>query len=69
MCYIVLSHHWELRENVLWMMHEEDERFGTPDFKPVTRIVACGGNLGRIATGENGKHYRVLPDWSVVESP
>jgi hypothetical protein len=46
-------------------MDEKDTRF--KECRPVTRVVACGGKLGSIVTGENGKRYRVLPDRSVVE--
>jgi hypothetical protein len=61
MRYIVRSRGVE----VLWIMDERDERFSK--WRPVTRVVACGGKLGSIVTGENGKRYRVLPDRSVKE--
>ena len=65
MRYIVLSPRSE--QDVLWLMDEGDERFNSPDYQPVTRIVACGGKLARFVTGENGKRYWIFSDWSAKE--
>jgi hypothetical protein len=55
-----------LSREILWLMDDRDERF-RKDYQPVTRVVGCGGKLGRMVTDENGKRYRVLPDWSVMK--
>jgi hypothetical protein len=67
MRFIVLSPHCELRENVLFMMEASDERFDTPNYRPVTRIIGLQGQRIQIATGKNGRRYQVFPDWSAKE--
>ncbi len=60
--WIVLCHHYDNYENVLFMMEETDFRFGK-GYTPVTSGRFAKG----IFTGDDGKTYRVYPDWSAKE--
>jgi hypothetical protein len=51
------------------MMDERDERF--KEYRPVTRVVACGAKLGRLVTGETGNatgSYPIGESWSYSET-
>jgi hypothetical protein len=69
--FIVLCHHHEACENVLFMMAADDFRFGTPEYKTVTggrltkeRRRSPNGVGMQVFKGADGKDYGVFADWS-----
>ena len=72
---IVLRHHFELCENVLFLMREDDDRYNTPNYIPVTggrltkqRVLQDNGCRARVFLGDNGKRYFVFSDWAVRQA-